>query len=152
MKHLVVDLKEVADLIIAEVVIAKSNPDISPKEKRIGLLFGVGALIHSGRLSEAFTRPSTQAATIQFTMKLLNQMLRHDTLKQLQILELTIETALGLLAPVPKTLFQGQLHSVFTKILSSTADDLQPEYLSLALGIHKLFGHFIAVDNPQLWN
>lgn len=145
-------MKEASDLVITEVVQCKSNPDISTKERRIGLIFAVGAFVHSGRLTEALSRSGTQAATLQLIVRFLTELSKPEFLKQLQILELTVETILSLVQLVPKAQFQSQIHPIFAKLLSGTADDLQPEIISLALGFTKHFGYHLSSDNPQLWN
>lgn len=152
MKYLVVDLKEVSDYVIAEVVQGRSNPDTNVKDRRIGFIFAIGAFVSSGRLVEAFSRPSTQSGTIQFVTRLVGEMVSNESLNQVPILELTVETLLKLLAQVPKQYFQPNLLPVLSKSLATTSDGLQPEIISLALGVQKLFGHNIALDNPQLWN
>lgn len=145
-------MKEAADLIISEVVECKSNPDISTKERRIGLIFAVGAFVHSGRLPPAIARSATQGATVQLIIRFLTELSKPEFLKQVQILELTIETILSLVQLVPKAQFQSQVHPIFAKLLSTTADELQPEIVSLALGFSKHFGYHLSSDNPQLWN
>lgn len=152
LKYLNVDLKEVADLVVTEVVDAKSNPDIGMKERRIGLLFAAGAFVKSGRLPEALSRSATQAATLKLIVQFVSELSSSASLKQVPLMELTIETVLSLLSVVPKAQFQSHIHPIFSKLLSATSDELQPELLSLAMGLNKLFGYHLSTDNPQLWN
>jgi len=151
LRYVNVDLKECANLILDEVVNAKSNPDVRPKERRIGFVFAVGAFVRSGRLASAFATPSVRTGTLTFVVQFLKELASPESLKQVQMLELTIETILDLLALVPKQYFESHIHPIFAKVLSVTADNLQPEYISLALGLNKLFDYSLASDNPQLW-
>jgi hypothetical protein len=152
LRYLNVDLKEASDLIVAEVVNARSNPDVRPKERRIGFLFAVGAFVRSGRLPSALAKPATQNATFTFVLNFLKELVSAESLKQVQMLELTTETILELLAVIPKAQFQSHIHPLFSKILAVPSEGLQPELISLALGLQKMFGYSLSTDNPQLWN